>query len=217
MTSIIVIGRIKTTGGGPTAQGPDGEDQPVHLAQGDLDGACGPYCLFMALLILGVVRRDEIKPGADGGDDIEKLFKRLHRYGGFFRDGTDVVELKRHLKEFAPHLMVKATKSKGVELRDWLEGHITEDHPVILGLRWGGEAHWVLVVGLEYETETETETDELRRILVLDPGDPAPTVSAWNGVVDARGSGGIYPYRWWTAADVKVQMEHGIAIWDEAE
>lgn len=212
MTNIIVIGRIDTTGDGPTAPDPDGKEQLVHLAQGALDGACGPYCLFMALLILGVVRRDEIMVGSSDGDNIERLFKRLHRYGPFFRQGTDVTQLKKHLTEFARHLRVEATESFGTELRAWMEGHVRDDHPVILGIRWGSGAHWVLVVGLEYESET----DQLCRILVLDPGDPAPTVSAWNGVVDARGSGGIYPYTWWTAEDLKVQMEHGIAIWDEA-
>lgn len=29
----------------------------VHLRQGDMDGACGPYCLVMAMLVRGQLRR----------------------------------------------------------------------------------------------------------------------------------------------------------------
>lgn len=32
----------------------------VHLRQGDLDGACGPYCLFSALITLGLLQRDDL-------------------------------------------------------------------------------------------------------------------------------------------------------------
>ena len=38
-------------------------DNEVHLRQGDMDGACGPYCVAMALLMLGRMQRNEISPG----------------------------------------------------------------------------------------------------------------------------------------------------------
>lgn len=34
------------------------EEESVFLQQGSLDGACGPYCLFMALFI---VRKSRVK------------------------------------------------------------------------------------------------------------------------------------------------------------
>lgn len=39
MTNIFVLSAIDATCAGPLAEGPDGDEQPVHLAQGDLDGA----------------------------------------------------------------------------------------------------------------------------------------------------------------------------------
>ena len=35
--------------------------ESVFLQQGSLDGACGPYCLFMALLILGEIEDSQTK------------------------------------------------------------------------------------------------------------------------------------------------------------
>ncbi len=52
----------------------------------------------------------------------------------------------------------------------------------------------------------------LCRILVLDPQEMPSKVSAWNGVVDARGSGGAYPYTWWTK-DRKVKLDQALALW----
>lgn len=34
---------------------------PVHLRQGDLDGACAVYCVMMYLLILNVVTRRQLE------------------------------------------------------------------------------------------------------------------------------------------------------------
>ena len=40
----------------------------VHLRQGDMDGACGPYCLVMAMLVRGQLRRRQAK-GLERVDD----------------------------------------------------------------------------------------------------------------------------------------------------
>ena len=32
---------------------------PVHLQQSDLDGACGPHCALTALMVFGIVHRDD--------------------------------------------------------------------------------------------------------------------------------------------------------------
>jgi hypothetical protein len=64
MTEIIVIDPIDTTHEGPSAPGPSGQRQMIHLMQGSLDGACGPYSLMMALLICGVVDRNQAASGS---------------------------------------------------------------------------------------------------------------------------------------------------------
>jgi len=94
----------------------------------------------------------------------------------------------------------------------FIEDHIVQNHPVILRVTWPEGAHWVLIVGLEYQDYSGNSLGQLCRLLVLDPSDPPSSVCAWNGVIDARGSGGIYPYTWWTS-DEKVQFEHALAIY----
>ncbi len=32
----------------------------IHLRQGELDGACGPYCIISALIALGLMRRSNV-------------------------------------------------------------------------------------------------------------------------------------------------------------
>ena len=62
MTKLIVIDPIDATHEGPSVPilNSDNEFQLLHLRQGDIDGACGPCCLFMALIICGVAKREEI-------------------------------------------------------------------------------------------------------------------------------------------------------------
>ena len=61
MTEIHVIDLLDATHNGPAAVGPSGEEQEVHLQQGSLDGACGPYSLLMCLLICGLIERSVIR------------------------------------------------------------------------------------------------------------------------------------------------------------
>src|SRR5512147_2545150 len=95
MTEIYVIDPIDATHEGPSAIGPEGDRQMVHLMQGSLDGACGPYSLMMALLICGVVDRNEAaRYGAvDRRTSLGRLLAEWHRLGPLVKQGTDPVQL----------------------------------------------------------------------------------------------------------------------------
>jgi hypothetical protein len=80
-----------------------------------------------------------------------------------------------------------------------------------MGIEYPGCGHWVVAVGLEYSKENSGILSPCR-FLVLDPGELPTKVSAWNGVVEYRASGGSYPYTWWTG-DRKVKLDQAIAIW----
>ena len=58
-------------------QGPCGQRQLVHLRQSDLDGACGPHCLLMALQILGLASREPV--AVDDGSPIDTSFPGFSR------------------------------------------------------------------------------------------------------------------------------------------
>lgn len=80
MTEIHVIDLIDTTHEGPAAMGTKGEEQQVHLHQGSLDGACGPYCLLMSLLICGLADRTSgLSSPYSKKTSIGKVLERIHR------------------------------------------------------------------------------------------------------------------------------------------
>lgn len=216
----LIIPGLDVTSGGPIAYGPDGAEQLVHLHQGDMDGACGPYALLMGLLSLGVVRRDDVTSwGAPNKrTSTGKLLARMNRAGStLFREGTGLNDLNELLRGLFPNdLVVTSFAGSGTECRDFVSAHALAGHPVVLGLHGTEVAHWVLVVGLDCQLEKVNGAKrEICRFLVLDPSDPPSAVSPWNGIVDARGSGGQYPYRWWTdgqGGTTKVALDTAIAL-----
>ena len=58
-------------------EGPVTGSALAHLRQGDMGGACGPYCLMMCLQIIGVIGREEATSSLslDGRTQIGKLYK----------------------------------------------------------------------------------------------------------------------------------------------
>jgi len=212
MTEIYVIDPIDATHEGPSALGPGGERQMVHLMQGSLDGACGPYSLMMGLLICGVVDRYEAsRYGAvDRRTSLGRLLAEWHRLGPLAKEGTDPSQLAALLeKAYGRRLNLDFAGGSGAEIREFVERHVNENHPVLLTLAYPGGGHWVVVIGLEYQL---TGIDRrLCRFLVLDPAQSTPTVCAWNGVIEARGGGGHYPYTWWTMG-LRVQYYFALSL-----
>lgn len=215
MSFFKIINQIEIGHDGPVANGPDGDEQLIHLAQGSMDGACGPYSLTMALMICGLIDRDGLVSleRVDGRTRAGKLVNMLQEYEGFFRDGTELQELAELLrKSYSRKLAIEVCDTTGVDVRNFVKGKIDEDQPVILGLDFSEDnGHWVVAVGYEYDQVEETDKKKLSRILLLDPAVAAPIVSAWNGVVDASGSGGPYPYVWW-GKDYKVNFSGALAL-----
>ncbi|MFB3906152.1 MAG: hypothetical protein ACE15E_22120 [Acidobacteriota bacterium] len=212
MTEIYVIDPIDATHEGPSALGPDGQRQMVHLMQGSLDGACGPYSLMMALLICGVVDRNEAaRYGAvDRRTSLGRLLAEWHRLGPLVKEGTDPVQLVALLEStYGKHLQLNFAGGSGAEIRDFVEKAVSANRPVLLTINYPNGGHWVVVIGLEYQLNGIDR--RLCRFLALDPAQPTSTVCAWNGVIDARGGGGHYPYTWWTMG-LRVQFYFALSL-----
>lgn len=216
-TEYIVIPGIDARNNGPVSTGPAGDEQQVHLRQGDIDGACGPYTVLMALLALGIVDRDVVVGRArlDKRTSVGKLIARMEEgWSTLFRDGTDLTDLGSLLEGlFRTRLVAVPFAGNGTQCRSFVRTHLLEGSPVIVGTRWDDGAHFVLAIGIE--SAVDDGTVETCRFLVLDPSDPPPSVSPWNGIIDARGSGGRYPYTWWTDGNegkTKVALETALAL-----
>jgi hypothetical protein len=169
----------------------------------------------MGLLALGLVRRDEVATwgAVDRRTKGGKLIARMSEGGStLFREGTDLTDLTNLLSEiFRTDLEVIPFSGSGVACRSFVREHIPAGNPVVLGLQWEDDGHWVLVIGLD--SSVDGTEREVCRFMVLDSSQPPSPVCPWNGIVDARGSGGRYPYRWWTDAAAERQRLRSTRRW----
>ena len=215
MSYFKIINQIDISHDGPVAS-----EQLIHLAQGSMDGACGPYSLMMALMVCGLMDRNELVSlgRVDGRTRAGKLVSMLQKYEAFFRNGTELPQLVDLLnKSYSKKLSVIPCDTTGVAVRTFVKEHLDADHPVILGLDYNNNGgHWVVAIGYEYDQSEKIDSQEeskkeLSRFLLLDPDAQAPIVSAWNGIVDTCGTGGRFPYVWW-GKDYKINFSGALAL-----
>lgn len=162
-----------------------GVESLVHVRQGELDGACGPYSLIMAMITLGVIgRQSVVNMSRWSGNTREVRFrKKLEGLGALVNGGSNCSHLADMADCFAGVGMSHETCSgtKKVILDSVLSA-IEEDRVPLIGLEWmGGEGHWLMVVG--YQGFEDEDTFQLTHLLCLDPDSEAPRASLWNGVL----------------------------------
>ncbi|MCS8146606.1 hypothetical protein N0479_07555 [Pseudomonas aeruginosa] len=161
----------------------------VHLRQGDMDGACGPYCLVMAMLVRGQLRRRQAKglERVDSRSRYGRLMKALDQHGPLLRVGTTGVDLLELLAEIndTEHF---ALKGEGRRLVRHTREYLEAGFPVVLGFhgRKGGDIrHWGLAIGMSE-----------RAFLLLDPAHDLPRGQAWNAVITSEAHGSRFGYRY---------------------
>ncbi len=183
----------------------DETDRKVHLRQGDAEGACGPYCVFMGLMMLGLADREVITDfgGGTGTERQHKLLQALEKgHRALFRRGTDLGQLKDLIEEnYKRGLTLELPELAGKACRLFIEEEVLAGNPVIVGIEGEGPSHFVLAVGVRRRA-IEGGASRVDRLLILDPSSPAPRASAWNGMISAVATvKGIYPYAWWSSQD----------------
>lgn len=85
--------------------------QPIHLQQGEMDGACAVYSMMMNLLVLKVFTRSQVvnlNTTFKGNTAKGRLFKEFFVTEGLCRDGFYFSEIKEnyliHLQKRLQHL-----------------------------------------------------------------------------------------------------------------
>ena len=127
------------------------------------------------------------------------------RHTALFKGGTDLDDLASLIGDiYRNHLKVENHDVYGRDCRLIVEREVLAGRPVILGFEGIDIGHFVVVVGVRWRGES-VESRQVDRFLVLDPAAPAPLVAAWNGMVTARGIGGIHPYEWWSTDGEKAR------------
>jgi hypothetical protein len=189
------------------------DNRLVSLTQGDLDGACGPYALMMALLTCGAItRKDAVHLWLGDIEKGTKVDKVIARLGTLLRHGTtadQVIKLFTSIQEYSElkglacntklqNLKISETENRGKALFKTVKTSIDAGFPTILKLEWGAtDAHWVVAIG--YQEDRLLGGDEMEAILVLDPGEQFSTTCAWNGILSTtHPKRGSLPFRYWT-------------------
>lgn len=187
--------------------------RPIHLSQGCLDGACGPYSVVMTLLILGLLRWDEATSYGFWFDPDQakgKFWSRLARQPGLLRDGSDLKELEKLLRSSFGPLLATSELAPSEELIPFTVANLRQQCPVIIGVRYSGGAHWLVIVGYE-----EDEQGNVTKLLALDSSSTKPQLTAGNAFIDiaAPAKGKQYKFTWANAAgEFPVKLEDSLTI-----
>lgn len=161
----------------------------VHLRQGDMDGACGPYCLVMAMLARNQLGRRQAKGLApvDSRTRYGRLMEALNRHETLVRVGTtgdDLLELLQVIsdKEF------RVERGSGKRMVELTRRHLQENIPVVLGFHGRKDSdirHWGLAVGMSEDA-----------FFLLDPAHDLQRGLAWNAVLTTQANGSRFGYRY---------------------
>lgn len=158
---------------------------PVHIRQGDLDGACSVYSLMMNLLILKKIKYKELTDVLQHikvSRDTKQLFDEFFKKHGLIRGGFKFSNLKKLINlSFGEKVTVKSydEEHQGFEgLIDIISNALQNNLPIIIGIDYpGGGGHAILAIGYEYDEEG------IFNIFCLDPGIDANPSSYWNTVI----------------------------------
>ena len=180
--------------------------QPVHLQQGEMDGACAVYSMMMNLLILKVLTRNQVvnlKTTFKGNTAKGRLFKEFFVTEGLCRDGFYFSEIKEKLSHsFAKEvtsspLQYTASLSDQTSFVEELRTAIDSDTPLITALSFKGGAHAVLAIGYK------EQKDGVKKIFCLDPSYAISPTSFWNGVIILNEGKEKYSHQYITDKDEK--------------
>lgn len=209
---------------GPCVRNPAGELVPVHLRQGDVDGACGPYALMMALLLFGLADAPALKPmaGVDRRTRLSKFLKALREEDAetLFKAGTDIDQLEAVLtKSYAKKIGTRRSDWEDTEPRAFVLESLRRGDPTLLQIDFEAGSHWLLIVGAEYEVTVDDngeQHEEPLSLLALDSSGPTTNAAPWNAWVDWFGEeGGRWPCRYLCcemSTFGAVRLRHGLAL-----
>jgi hypothetical protein len=220
MNKISVSKRLAITSSGPISSE---SGELIHLRQGDIDGACGPYCISMALIAAKIITRSDATnlDRLDGRTRAGRFRDALLTFGGLSVDGTNNDDLL-WLADFFKSNGLNAREVLGSKKEIFTEIVNVIDSgglPIIKVLWQGGGRHWLMGVG--YQGTERNAQFQPTHLLTLDPGQQNPTCSMWNAVIEVfdKNGGAVHSGRLSSAhwgmdgSETKCQIE-GVVVFD---
>ena len=163
----------------PSLVGPIVNGASVHLQQSDIDGACGPHCALMALMILGVISRKELDDLHESkSKPLAKLWKRT---SALYFSGTTSQQLKSLLEPYAEEVVCKIVSRIKNRIEDAIET-IQSDGVCIVAISNKYFSHWILAIG----TGGNEGNKQAEKFLIIDPDSPTIPLLAWNGLLSVK-------------------------------
>ena len=159
------------------------KDESVFLQQGSLDGACGPYCLFMALIIVGEIEYEQATNlhTAKGNTRLGKAIKVMESWKVLIHSGTDTTNLKEFLDiGYSKRIKINtAEEYRNKNLVQFIVDELSDNKPTLVSVYWNQDmGHRLLAVG--YQTDDDKNVTKL---LFLDPSEPIGKNQYWNSVI----------------------------------
>lgn len=185
------------------------KNDQVFLQQGTMDGACGPYCIFMALIILGVVNFEEATNlwVIDKRTRIGKLVKGMRAHSTLFEAGTHLNELETLIQQsFKAEIVVDINIGKGKSVIDYTIQNLKTNKPVVVGVIGKGLSHWLLAIGFE-----EDENGVATKILFLDPSGNSNS-NYFNAIIGVNKTYHGYPYQWLDREDTYIKFDDAMSL-----
>ena len=216
MPTYTVIDQVSNIGDGPVAFADEGDPQPLHLQQGDMDGACTLYSASMALIALGLFRREKLTAteAFDGRTRIGKFQRDLAAgFSALVKEGVNADEVTSVLRRTFPPTALQISFEAGTnnKVAKFIVENLRLNRPVVVAYYGDDVAHACLAVGY-----ADTIEGHLPEILLLDPGSPAEKFCSWNDTLYPiqRHARGKRPFRLTSQAG-QVELEFGwaLALW----
>lgn len=180
MKQINIIDKVRITERGLMLSN---SQQPVHLRQGEMDGACAVYSMMMCLIMEQIIKRNLItdtptnlkRNTSDGRLVRFFLEKQGMVIGGYFLNELQrdlQTAFKRKVDTYRSH----ADQSNIIEeIIDWLD----DNHPVEIAFsrKRGASGHALVAIGYQRNEKKTT-------FFCLDPGFPMDECQLWNNVLE---------------------------------
>ena len=191
------------------ARGP----QPIHLRQGEMDGACGPYCVLMALMALRAVRRGWVTNSPATAPRAVKATLRLTSRWYFC--GTNVRDLAQLVQPLHRSVTASISKASHAALVPFILDNLAEERLVVVGINNGAHRlkHWTLVVGVAGVQKRDNFNPQ--HFLLLDPSADPISLLQWNSTLAVTAARPRSRARLWRERNGKstpVTLQHALAI-----
>lgn len=153
----------------PTAAG-----NRLFLQQGEIDRACGVYCLAMALILVGALSRRQFNRHMLSNNAARASLENI------LFSGAHAADLQQLARRLCGERRFECVEGSHSVVLAGCTGAVENGLPVLLAVEDARKSysHWILCVGLEYLPEV----DEPSALLAIDPGSgrPAPVLQFYN-------------------------------------